>query len=508
MNCAPPKAACSTKSHASDTEVLQWRRIWVVQETVVSPKARVCYGDMSLPWSTFVEAAANLASEMTSHGFEASGINLLRDPLSTFSRTVLQIEKTRLEWLSSQLVTPLYLLRQFRSRDSSDKRDKVFALLGLVKTWERVGPLLPDYALSIEGVLWRTTVNIIGSTQSLSVLEGTLQQKESNGLSLRLWKDIAKLNLEEKCSTTAAKPSSKPQPLPSWVVDWTVAPLPSESERLTHLELFDASAGLSGSVQLHGTSMVEVEGFIVDEIGAFGKELPSSGFARMRATVFRWLSVAFGQKNAGATQKLLEHGQIPKDSSLEAFSQAVCGGIVYDTTRRPDAGQTSHNFRRATTHDFVAFREWSSLELNQNRRTSVIDGTWQSWTDVQANQKINTINFAIETCSSGRSFFISKQGYIGVAPANIQQEDVICIALGSRVPLIIRPKAQAASCQNKKVRVLVRSPNESKAPEECSKEHRRRYTVVGDAYVHGLMDGEIVKAAQMHSKLPQSISLV
>jgi hypothetical protein len=468
---------------------------------------------MSLPWSTFVRAAANFASEMTSHGFEKSGINLLRDPLSDFSRTVLQIEKTRLEWMSPQPATPLSILRKFRSRDSSDKRDKVFALLGLVKTWDRVDPLQPDYALSIEGVLWRTTVKIIASTQSLSVLEGTLQHRAqickdaSNGLTHSWLQQLTQLNLKEE-SLTGTKLSSRSRPLPSWVVDWTVAPLQSESERLSNLQLFDATAGLSGLIRLHGTSMMEVQGFIVGEISDVSTELPNSGFARMRATIFTWLSVALGEEKSSTIQKQLEDGDIREGGSLEAFLQVICGGIVYGTSRHPHLGQAGGNFRRATTRDLAAFQQWSSVDLNQNRRTSVIDGTWQSWTDVEANQKVNTLHFAIETSSSGRSFFVDKHGRMGVGPGTIQQGDHISILMGSRVPVILRRKAAAASCQNHKLRVLVRDPDGTKGPKECCACHQDRYMIVGDAYVHGMMDGETFKPTQMYSRPPDSIFLV
>ena len=149
--------------------------------------ASVYYGELSLPWTTVVQAAANFASELVTHpmeGFGGGEISQMRDPLVEFSRTVLQIETTRAEWMSARPATLLSLLRTFRSRESTDSRDKVFALLGLVKAWERSDPMIPDYARSTAEVLWMTTVKIIVSTQSLSVLEGTIQH-QTNGAPMK-----------------------------------------------------------------------------------------------------------------------------------------------------------------------------------------------------------------------------------------------------------------------------------------------------------------------------------
>jgi len=76
----------------------------------------------------------------------------------------------------------------------------------------------------------------------------------------------------------------------------------------------------------------------------------------------------------------------------------------------------------------------------------------------------------IASCSEGRTFFLSKQGYMGMAPGNACAGDNICILYGGRVPYLLR-----------KVRVdLDSTPH--------------RWEFLGDAYVHGLMDGEAMES--------------
>jgi hypothetical protein len=71
---------------------------------------------------------------------------------------------------------------------------------------------------------------------------------------------------------------------------------------------------------------------------------------------------------------------------------------------------------------------------------------------------------AIEDIHPGRPF-LSRQGYIGFGPAGIKPGDMACIFHGARVPHILRKRDQG----------------------------QPGYILVGDAYVHGAMDRELMK---------------
>jgi hypothetical protein len=62
----------------------------------------------------------------------------------------------------------------------------------------------------------------------------------------------------------------------------------------------------------------------------------------------------------------------------------------------------------------------------------------------------------------GRRIFITNRGHMGLAPSSIIVGDMVCVILGCQVPLIIR--------------------------------NVNRYQVlVGEAYVHGMMDDEVIE---------------
>ncbi|RYP13678.1 hypothetical protein DL767_010630 [Monosporascus sp. MG133] len=63
----------------------------------------------------------------------------------------------------------------------------------------------------------------------------------------------------------------------------------------------------------------------------------------------------------------------------------------------------------------------------------------------------------------GRRIFVSTKGFIGVGPDSVQADDRICILYGGVSPFILRPVST-----------------------------ERRYQLVGDAWVHGIMNGEFM----------------
>src|SRR5271154_2190378 len=75
-----------------------------------------------------------------------------------------------------------------------------------------------------------------------------------------------------------------------------------------------------------------------------------------------------------------------------------------------------------------------------------------------------------ETCMNSmkkRRPYLTRQGYVGLGPIDIQAGDVICILFGGKVPYVLRPFYGEGGYQ--------------------------RYAFVGEAYCDGIMDGEFME---------------
>jgi hypothetical protein len=78
------------------------------------------------------------------------------------------------------------------------------------------------------------------------------------------------------------------------------------------------------------------------------------------------------------------------------------------------------------------------------------------------------------------AFFITKGGYMGIGPSDLRQGDNVCVFGGGRVPFVIR--------------------SQDSPPLEGLNAESRKYHLIGDAYVHGIMRGEAVTQNKEQSK--------
>ena len=69
---------------------------------------------------------------------------------------------------------------------------------------------------------------------------------------------------------------------------------------------------------------------------------------------------------------------------------------------------------------------------------------------------------AARNMCNGRRFFITSKGYTGIGPAALRQHDLVCVLFGGRTPFVLKKEEDS-------------------------------YRFLGEAYVHGLMNGEAIK---------------
>ena len=86
------------------------------------------------------------------------------------------------------------------------------------------------------------------------------------------------------------------------------------------------------------------------------------------------------------------------------------------------------------------------------------------------------MQIAFQAAVQGRSFGTTSKRYLGLFPRGTRRGDEICVFAGGHVPFVVRRKQGGAS-----------------------------YQLVGECYVHGIMDGEI---GQVEGFEMQEIKLV
>lgn len=455
---------------------MKWSRIWVVQETVVASQAIVYWNNISMPWDVFSRAS----SRISRHSVELLGLTAARTygpTLSCFCRQIGEIDGTRKSWSAVEPSSLLPLLRKFRNRGASDNRDKVFALLGLVKYWGGSAPLVPNYDHRLAVVYLETMKHLIRSYRSLAALSGT-----------------------------TANPNDILLGFPSWLTDWSHIAPGGEADRLSAQHMYEASGVAVDGIKLHGATLLQIGGACIDRVamtvGRDGRpEQKSRSIVSSWWRRLPWPAYACYEKGVSGTVTV-----------KDAFWRTICADLIF----MPSAVSEKSKFRRAKPTDAVSFKRWytGGNAVEEYRRTSIVDGIFvegASDEEMEAEQRSSAFNRSVECASRGRSFFITEGGRMGLGPDACKTGDEVYLLSGSRVPMILRPSARTKKCRGKRVERLVLSAeeestrivagqpgaartfkdHESAKEIRCGEDHLDCFALVGDAYVHGIMDGKL-----------------
>jgi hypothetical protein len=235
--------------------------------------------------------------------------------------------------------------------------------------------------------------------------------------------------------------------LPSWVPDW-------------HVEIHRPLRGLDGSIfrytaggvphtvlvtnSLGTSNILSIGGAFFDKISWLGGGVSEGkGFEDNR--VQGAISVAlrhfheFYQGNLGKAQ----HPALPALADYEV--EALWRTPIANQTQRVGAREP---YRLAQSGDAVGYHSLLTGGMNSfsSEDTQVLDYCWSVWRKLP-----------------GRCLFATSCGYIGLGSRSIQPNDTVCVFQGADVPFILREKTNG------------------------------RYELIGEAYIHGIMDGQFMK---------------
>jgi hypothetical protein len=491
-----------------------WKRAWVLQEIgVARGEIFVQCGLSRWPWMEFVNGA-----RLMKH-FKSRQLLLPPHAFPTIAiDTILQFDQIR-DWRSIEddNSTLLRLLEHTRGREATDSRDNVYAILGLALKSEVIG-FEPDYTKSTCEVYTEVASHIIKSSRKLSVL-GSKQGHPHGGL-------------------------------PSWVPDW------SKSYRgyqlLCDRTPYAACGKTAINFRFSGNSkLLLLQGAQIDSILSVHKDQSNERYPENRESMLSgfidFLEALDGSKCPYDTKNGRSDAiwrTLIADSSSEREFPALApfrwsfevawlanrirmdgnnptlwdelGAIVLDCTRKNNHGiwvkslrhlkqqldLSQRNLRLMDSQkyleDIPENRQLLSLPLiripNPRQRPSRISrATLRSRTPSQRDTPSSYVKHLapraphrvpppvpdappswkrteefsrpwtsrMHEVMEERNLFRGTNGFIGLAPATACEGDIVCVMLGCDVPLILR-------------------------------ERDDHYELVGDAYVHGFMEGEAI----------------
>ncbi|KAL8382349.1 hypothetical protein RB595_006236 [Gaeumannomyces hyphopodioides] len=490
---------------ASSVGSAKWfSRLWVVQEGVLGPAVRVLFGTASLPLDTITAARAAYQDHAGCERCEAPdvGSRLLRAAIQRFFDSINDVASLRRERGRKRPLLELCL--RFMYRDSGLDHDRVFALLGLTaQSFE------PDYTEELAAVYTRVCRSHIVEHRSLICLS------------------FAEFRYRCRYTDAFEEDDAYGGLIPSWAVDFSAV----SEEKINgnylawfqRLSNFNACRGLAPlAADVDDDNTLLLQGIEFDRVAKLATKRRPVWPRTYDAIFGDWdwetddsekSDDEAGDETAWAdTASLGDYrSNIFDEAKADMFyhwrnlvrSRArdpqrdvyVGGGTWADAWWRTlclDHGWgPGRQLQRASKDEIRALstsieREepcMSLKTLHEVEETRKAAGPGVSFEDFLRSLETGNFNTGTRTIDMvnaispglmGRKLFLTEKGYLGLGAANVWAGDSVCILPGARVPVILRQMVDEGRPVNT--------------------EYGPAYKLVGDSYIHGIMDGEAVTA--------------
>jgi Heterokaryon incompatibility protein (HET) len=420
-----------------------FQRIWITQEIAVSCDVKIFCGFLMIPFSVFGTAATFLV--------ESSWIKILHDKYIVQGRAgfLTGMWNCRIRHQSGQPQSMDMLLASTRRFKSSQAVDKIFALANLSysKTQDDMPPaFVPDYSKSVLEVYRAATLHLIeaGSLDIMSGIEDRHLRQEDHGL-------------------------------PSWVPDFSVhqessilCMPPRKGIRTTYAAATALPVRYRHS--LSDPNLLWLSSHRIDRIIELSS--PETATQPYPQRLEAWAQMV----NFSSTYPPVSGRSEP---IIQAFWRTLVGNMGLGFVDYPVPQDWIHLFvasvergKRKLSHSLIwqfGLNKDKVMKFPLTKFTPGIDSILEALNgvvslDERTNVDDSLFESTVHHISFFRRFFITESGYFGFALSSVAVGDEVFLFSGGRAPFIVRK---------------VDSTEE--------------YQVLGDCYLHGIMDGELLE---------------
>lgn len=473
-----------------------FRRVWCLQEVLLSKNAEeavVLYGNILLNWEQIVMASLWLTtsglvqrliipkleglSDLTVRSFPKTNVAYTghNPSQSAFISLLLagaELDLPHLEHWAGQPLTHLnassvlcLIIVASRNFEATDPRDKIFGILGIVEQIARVwnfqpSRLIADYTKPTWKVFLEAAQDIYEGTGNLTILSLAL--------------DDSQLKIPH---------------LPSWVPNFSAAGINSLVSRNNRPTGYDAAGGSTPKFRIDAKS-ITLQAFTVGTVAELGERCEDMiQYGRLKASLRTVLNCP----------SLYRTGE----NRIQAFWRTLVGDKEGLSSEYYPAGIDLGNAFGEWLKSTLAYRnlieacapeicviptEYDEIlemidELAITDTTAVMPDASAVYDLIQkceglehtAESIINQLGrhcpcqkwaAAFMDIAPGRRMFRTSEGCLGLGPESVQVGDTLWVISGVMTPFIFR---------------------------SASLDNREPYKVVGETYLHGIMNGEEVK---------------
>jgi hypothetical protein len=429
-----------------------WSRLWVTQEVIFASTVLIQCGNHTLPWELFAQAFQQTQELQTDiqkrlSRIMKSGISFQWNRLAhQFHKLGHKVQLQRLE---------NYIENWGTGKKCADKRDVIYVMLNIVPLRDDEPQIIPDYSKTVYEVFMELTRHMLVYEHKLSTLCNTYYQH------------------------TTPLTTNDPYIPASWSIDW------SRHRVFESLINYFPTPGVPvGTLFYHATLSTEVSAKTL-----FHPTNPN--VLILNSVVFDTVVSITGSYNDNdpAPWQPLVRSWAPKDLAQRTYpsgedpTEAYIRTIFRDASRHPFGMPKSRlPSSQLPTHKSL-FDAWSTGSYD-----SVLDNTHR----ITDGNVVDMKDFILALGFSTRMwcFFTTSKGYFGLAQQGARVGDTICVVDGACTPLMVRTAEKEA-----------REALASGETGPC-------WTRVSAAYVHGIMDGEVMEMVEKGEYTKEKILLI
>jgi hypothetical protein len=426
-------------------------RVWVVQECAMAKEAVVMVGEHERDWRHIGAAIMFFAENrytLAIGGFGKATKNAFG--LWKWARSVDETEKKRQPLL--------WLLECTQMCTATDPRDRIYALLGLAKEMELMEPEDVDYKKEVVQVYTEATRLILRFSErgtefsGLRILANVKHPKDEKDDGWPSW--VQKWQDPDFDPLRKAKKERNETPKNTWST-FTMSNLPSSAKFHTGgIEYLTPR-----DTRPYDPFSILVQGFIFDTIASNVHLMDPLPLSRARL----WDFVT----DIRGVRKEWRDPYPTGEGINEVFALTLTLAEALSYTAASDA---------ETYHD-IDFQHFSLAMFDRTIKTmrdegrndecAALETKFQADVDelrlaVAGHDKSKTFANSVQLTCLKNKLFSSIGGYVGVGDIKLENDDLVCVLFGAKMPFILRPIG-------------------------------KRYRLVGECYFHGIMLGEALE---------------
>ncbi|KAH7324421.1 heterokaryon incompatibility protein-domain-containing protein [Stachybotrys elegans] len=410
---APERALLSYKEqdnlYAFLKQPVVWHRLWVMQEISIAPKVLLVFGPHTLEWdvvSNFLgdEPYADAFHGTFGHGTLQS-ITRYFDLVQTIDhqrRVMKDIAKGEGE------STLIDVLARFRHTDSSDPRDKIYGLLGLVS--EKVG-FNVDYSKPYQQVYMEVTEWLINNSGNLDII---CQSP---------WQSFHDPSADANESSLPGPADTKSDPLPSWVANFMQD---GEVKLFAQRNIYNAGRpSCEVPCRIISSSTLQTKGTILGHIGPIKQAKIRNTYLERDALPYKWFKSYLDERWLDASES--PHAYVTGESVVTAYWRT----LVMDTESFPKRRLTPEMVDEEDKYVRDRYLELLHKPPTRNEYGFyAVESLYQKWIFCLTDNNLYTM----------------------ITPPTREGDVVACVD-GAKVPLVLRPVGSGSQIQYQLVSV-------------------------------------------------------